>query len=142
MSAKRIRVKKERTLVVGQWIEVEVVDGVTKTTRYPDDQAMKKIIADTTEKKGRAVELVYRRFNFVNGIPPEYYWSTDDPESIRYGIMAVQRLRVSDWLLQIDAEKGGHLQGCEFIMPRPESRGGCECDACRRAAERIRLHGR
>ncbi len=142
MSAKRIKLKKARTLVVGQWIEVEVVDGVTKTTRHPDDQAMKKIIADTEERKGRAVELVYRRLNFVNGVPSDYHWATSDENVRRHGGLGVQRLRVSDWLRQIHREQGGHLQPSDYNMPRPESRGGCDCKACRTAAERIRLNGR
>jgi hypothetical protein len=121
---------------------VEVVDGVTKTTRHPDDQAMMKVIADTQEKQGRAVELVYRRLNFVNGVPYEYYWTTDDENQRRHGGLSVQRLRVSDWRELIALEKGGHLRGCGFYVPRPESRGGCDCKACRYAAERIRHLGR
>jgi hypothetical protein len=142
VSAKSIKIKKQRTLVVGQWIEVEVVEGVTKTTRHPDDQAMFKVISDTEKRKGRPGELVYRRLNIVNGVPPEYVWTTHEANDLRYGGVCVQRLRVDDWFTQMMSEKGGHVRYCEFYMPRAESRGGCDCQACRRAAERIRLHGR
>ena len=141
MSVRRIKVKKDRTQVVGQWFEIEVVDGVTKTTAYPANEEVEKKIAKKEEATGRPVELVYRRLNFINGVPPEYDWTTDDPQRLKFGFLGVQRLRVADWRVLIEAEAGGHLKASNFHMPRPESRGGCDCDACRSMAARIQTNG-
>jgi hypothetical protein len=99
-------------------------------------------IAQRTEQTGRDVELVYRRFNFVHGVPKEYRWATSDAQQIKYGGHAIQRLRQEDWRLLIAQEAGGHMLACEYLMPRPESSGGCECSACRAAARRIAEIGR
>ena len=137
MSAKRIKNKKDRTQVVGQWFEIEVVDGVTKTTAYPANEEVEKKIAKKEEATGRPVELVYRRLNFINGVPPEYEWTTEDPLRLKFGFMGIQRLRVADWRKHILSETGGHLQPSYFHMPRPEDRGGCDCQACREMAKRL-----
>jgi hypothetical protein len=137
MSAKRIKVKKDRTQVVGQWFEIEVVDGVTRTTAYPDNQEVEKMIAKKEEATGRPVELVYRRLNFIDGIPKEYAWTTGDPRRRQFGGMGIQRLRVEDWRQHICEEANGHLLPAGCAMPRPESRGGCDCTACRAMAARI-----
>jgi hypothetical protein len=121
---------------------VEVKSAVTITTRHPSDEFMHEFIALRTEQTGRAVDLVYRRFNFVHGVPAEYRWATDDPRQIRYGGHAIQRLRLQDWKNLIALEAGGHMQKCDTYMPRPEYAGGCECDACRQAAARIARTGR
>jgi hypothetical protein len=139
MSAKRIKLKKkkDRTLVVGQWFEIEVVAGVTRTTAYPSNEEVEKLIAEKEEATGRPVELVYRRLNIINGIPDEYKWTTDDPLKHKFGGLSVQRLRVADWRKHIIEEAGGHLMPSHFHMPRPEDRGGCDCQACREMAKRL-----
>jgi hypothetical protein len=144
MSAKRIKIrtKKERPLIVEQWIEVEVFGGKTKSTRYPNDDEVRKNIRKKEEEHGRPVDLVYRRFNFVHGIPPEYFWSTDNALLRQYGGHCIQRLRVSDWEELAAKEKGGHMRGCKYTMPRPDARGGCTCEACQAMARRIAECGR
>jgi hypothetical protein len=130
--------------VVGQWFEIEVVDGVTRTTAYPANEEVEKMIAEKEEATERPVELVYRRLNFINGIPDEYAWTSGDPLQRKFGGMGIQRLRVQDWrqlILKEAREAGGHLMPSEFHMPRPESRGGCDCHACRSMAERLQQHG-
>ena len=99
------------------------------------------MIAKKEEDTGRPVELVYRRLNFINGVPPEYDWTTSDPRKLQFGGMGVQRLRVADWRALIKLEDGGHLTPSDFAMPRPESRGSCDCEACRAMASRIQQHG-
>jgi hypothetical protein len=140
MSAKRIKLKKkkDRTQVVGQWFEIEVIDGVTKTTAYPANEEVEKRIAKKEEETGRPVELVYRRLNFINGIPDEYAWTTSDPLQRKFGGLGIQRLRVADWRQHILAETHGHLRASDFHMPRPEDRGGCDCRACRAMTERLK----
>jgi hypothetical protein len=139
MSAKRIKLKKkkDRTQVVGQWFEIEVVDGVTKTTAYPNNEEVEKMIARKQEETGRPVELVYRRLNFINGIPEEYKWVTEDHQVRKFGGLGIQRLRVADWREHILDETSGHVTPSKFHMPRPEDRGGCDCPACRSMACRL-----
>jgi hypothetical protein len=138
----KIRKDKKKPLIVEQWVEVEVKSGVTKTTRYPDDEFMLEFIALRTEQTGRDVDLVYRRFNFVHGVPKEYDWASRDPRQIKYGGHAIQRLRLQDWKDLLPLEAGGHMLRSNYIMPRPETSGGCDCSACRGATKRIAERGR
>jgi len=144
MSAKRIKIRKDKKkpLIVEQWVEVEMKAGVTKTTRYPDEEFLFEFIALRTEQTRRAVDLVYRRFNFVHGVPKEYLWATYDCRQIKYGGHGIQRLRLEDWKRLVAMEAGGHMLACEYVMPRPESSGGCDCNTCRAAARRIAGIGR
>jgi hypothetical protein len=144
MSARRIKIRKDKKkpLIVEQWVEVEFKSGVTTTTRYPSDEFMLEFIALRTEQTGRDVDLVYRRFNFVHGVPQEYLWASDDARQIKYGGHAIQRLRLRDWKSLIAQEAGGHMLACEYVMPRPETSGGCDCSTCRGAAKRIAERGR
>ncbi len=132
----------EKPSIVEQWVEVEVRNGATTTTRYPGDEEMLTMIAKKAEQTGRPVDLVYRRFNFVHGVPQDYGWTTTDPLKIKYGGHCIQRLRLEDWKWLIDAEGGGHMLGCSTYVPRPASSGGCECESCRRAERRIAVEGR
>jgi hypothetical protein len=132
--------KQDKIQIMDQWVEIEMVDGKTITTLYPSNEEL--------WEEGRAMipppTLVYRRLNFVDGVPPEYLWTTNDPVTIEFGGMATQRIRLETWLALIEKEKAsgtGHLQGCE-IMPRPEERGGCDCESCTRAKARIAAQGR
>ena len=83
-----------------------------------------------------APELVYRRFNFVNGIPEEYHWAADDPQKRQYGGAGIQRMTVDTWLETIEHEKNradGHLGPTPKgigNLPRPKERGGCDCEVC------------
>jgi hypothetical protein len=142
MRLRRNRQKQEKPSIVDQWIEVEVIAGITTTKRYPSDEDLSRLILKKGENEGRAVELVYRRLNFVHGVPEEYTWAAQTPEQIKYGGHAIQRLRTEDWLQLSCLEQNGHVQPFEFIMPRPETSGGCECPACLAATARIATTGR
>jgi hypothetical protein len=56
-------------------------------------------------------ELVYRRLNFVHGVPPAYDWTGADPEVRVRGGCGIQRMDVNTWLNVIE-------------------RGGCDCPVC------------
>jgi hypothetical protein len=132
--------KPDKIEILDQWVEIEVIDGKTITTLYPSNEEL------LDEKARMAVPptLVYRRLNFVDGVPPEYLWTTTDPVTVEFGGLATQRMRLDRWLELIETERAsgtGHLQGCE-IMPRPEERGDCECESCTRAKERIETEGK
>lgn len=121
--------KQKKIPVLDQWIEIEIQDGKTVTTLYPPN--------DELIKEGQAMlpapDMVYRRLHFVHGVPPEYYWTTDDSTAREMGGMGTQRMTVDTWLDVIEREKAsgtGHIGPCGGNLPRPEERGGCECAVC------------
>jgi hypothetical protein len=69
-------------------------------------------------------------------VPEEYAWTANglqvEAHVQDYGGAGIQRIRPKKWLEQIEKEKregGGHLLPCGN-MPRPEERGGCDCQVC------------
>jgi hypothetical protein len=59
-----------------------------------------------------APELVYRRLNFVDCVPIEYHWATNDAARRRNGGHGIQRMAVDTWLEVIEAEASlgnGHV---------------------------------
>jgi hypothetical protein len=78
-------------------------------------------------------ELVYRRLNFVHGVPPAYDWTGADPEVRVRGGCGIQRMDVNTWLNVIEREQAsgtGHIGPCGGNLPRPKERGGCDCPVC------------
>ncbi len=121
--------KLRKIAILEQWIEITVQDGQTKTQLFPSNE---KLI-----KAGQAMdpppEMVYRRMNFVNGIPPEYHWATENEDRRQRGAAGIQRMMIDTWLDVIDAEKAdpsGHIGPCGGNLPRPKERGGCDCEVC------------
>ena len=121
--------KQKKTPVLDQWIEIEIQDGKTVTELYPSNEQL--------IKEGQAMlpppDMVYRRLHFVDGVPREYYWTTDDPLARERGGMGIQRMTVDTWLDVIEREKAsgtGHIGPCGGNLPRPEERGGCDCETC------------
>ncbi len=121
--------KRKKTPILDQWIEIEIQDGKTVTTLYPPNEQL--------IKQGQGMlpppEMVYRRLHFVHGVPAEYNWTTDDPVTRERGGMGTQRMMVDTWLELIEREKAsgtGHVGPCGGNLPRPESRGGCDCEVC------------
>ncbi len=121
--------KQKKIVILDQWVEIEVLpNGKTFTALSPSNE----ILIQDGQKKWPPPEMVYRRMHFVNGVPPEYYWTTSN-ESIRAtGGMGIQRMTTDTWLELIEKEKelgAGHLLPCGNL-PRPEERGGCDCPTC------------
>ncbi len=120
--------KQSKIHTLEQWAEIAVEDGKTVTRLFPSNE---ELIED-----GKAMDpppdLIYRRLDFVNGVPPEYRWSTNDEEKWRFGGLGIQRMTVDTWLQAIEREKqdpGGHLTPVGNL-PRPQERGGCDCPVC------------
>jgi len=122
--------KKGRTIVtLEQWVEIRIRDGKTETTLYPSNEVM----LERKAKMDPPPNIVYRRLNFVDGVPPEYYWTTNDPRRREFGGHGIQRMAVDTWLETIaeEAQRGtGHVAPCSDLLPRPKERGGCNCPAC------------
>ena len=125
----RSKKKRKKIVYLDQWVEVEVSpSGKTVTTAYPSNEIL---IADG-QKKWPPPEFVYRRFNFVDGVPEEYAWATDDETTRELGGMGMQRMTVDTWLDLIEEEKElgtGHMLPT-LTLPRPEEHGGCDCKVC------------
>lgn len=121
--------KRKKITVLDQWVEVEIVDGKTITTLYPSNEELIKYGQEMLPPP----EMIYRRFHFVDGVPPEYDWTTGNAKTREIGGAGIQRMTVDTWLEVIEREKAsgtGHLGPCGGNLPRPEERGGCDCELC------------
>ena len=121
--------------IMDQWIEIEIVDGETTVSYYPSNEELweegKKMVPPPT--------MVYRRFHFVDAVPPEYAWTTSDPEAMEFGGLGIQRMSVHTWLRIIEQEKATGKPGkCGGNLPKPEVWGHCECKSCAANRERLR----
>lgn len=107
-----------------------MIDGVTTTRLYPSNE---KLIAHG-KRLDPPPTKVYRRLNFVDGIPAEYDWTgVTDETHRRLGGLALQRMSVAMWLriIEREAQSGtGHI-GPVVNLPHPDRE--CECEACTQA---------
>ena len=114
-----------------QWVEVRTAeDGTVTTELYPSNA---ELIEDGKEM-WPAPEIVYRRINFVEGVPPEYYWAIgeEDEQARQFGGCGIQRMTIDTWLDVIERESlrpDGHI-GPTGVgnLPRPD--GKCSCPVC------------
>lgn len=134
--------KRKKVQVLEQWIEVRIVDGQTVTTLYPSNQA----VLERGKRMWPAPDLVYRRFNFPDGVPSEYKWVGLTEERSRLGGSGVQRMTTDSWLELIQKETEETPPGAYQSsivrshvgptgvgnLPRPKDRGECECRVCER----------
>jgi hypothetical protein len=61
--------------VAEQWLEIRVTEGVTTTEFIPGNDELLEEIAKAVEQGDDEPEMVYRRMNFPDGVPPEYAWT-------------------------------------------------------------------
>ncbi len=127
------RSKNDRPIQLEQWIEIRVEGGKAVSTFYPPNNELEQI----RQKMDPKPELIYRRFNFVDGVPPEYYWVRGPSELLLYGGHWLQRVLPEEWLLLMAAElnRSGHAAPARYPQPRPEAWGPCPCPACTRERE-------
>jgi hypothetical protein len=122
--------KQRKIFILDQWVEVDIDEnGKTVTTLFPSNE---ELIKDG-HKMWPPPELVYRRFNLVKRVPPEYYWATPTPERRARGGAGIQRMSVNTWLETIEREKASgspHIGPCTKPLPRPKERGECDCPVC------------
>lgn len=121
--------KQKKIPVLDQWIEIEIQDGKTVTKLYPSNEELIK----EGQTMAPPPEMVCRRMHFVHGIPSEYHWANDNPLAREIGGMGTQRMTIETWLDVIEREKAngtGHVGPCGGNLPRPEERGGCDCEVC------------
>jgi hypothetical protein len=112
-----------------QWVEVRIEeDGRVTTTLYPSNE---ELIGDGQEM-WPPPELVYRRVNFPDGVPEEYFWATSDERARKMGCCGIQRMTIDTWLDVIELEStrtDGHIGPTPVPnLPRPD--GKCTCPVC------------
>ncbi|HSU29761.1 MAG TPA: hypothetical protein VLJ11_00885, partial [Bryobacteraceae bacterium] len=136
--------KKEPFGVVEQWLEVSITEGVTRTEYFPPNVELLDEIREALEKGEPEPQMVYRRMNFPDGVPPEYGWTNlhrkEQCETTQAGGWCarcqveerggcgIQRMTYETWLQVIEREKegpGGHA-GPTGVgnLPTPKERGG------------------
>lgn len=129
-----------KIVTLEQWVEVRVRNGKTVTRLYPSND----VLRERAEKMDPPPDMVYRRLDFADGVPIEYYWTTDDAARRRNGGHGIQRMSVKTWLETIAREERrdhGHVGPCAQPLPRPKSRGGCECEVCAGIREKLERDG-
>ena len=130
----------QKIVTLEQWVDVRVRDGETATTLYPPNE----VLRERAKKMDPPPTMVYRRLNFIDCVPVEYYWTTDDPMRRENGGHGIQRMSVDIWLETIELEESagnGHVGPCSQPLPRPKSRGGCECEVCSAIRARYESQG-
>ncbi|MBV9264654.1 MAG: hypothetical protein JO061_00650 [Acidobacteriaceae bacterium] len=115
---------------IDQWVEIRIEEGKTTTRLYPPND---QLIEEAKEMLPPP-DLVYRRLNFVDGVPPEYEWAIgkEDADVRERGGCGIQRMTADTWLQVIAREKlrdDGHI-GRTGVgnIPRPD--GKCDCPVC------------
>jgi hypothetical protein len=127
-----------------QWLEVTITDGLTTTTYIPTNEELLEEIEKAVDNGEAEPQMVYRRMNFPDGIPPEYAWTNEHrPEHCELtqtnqwcplcqvserGGHGIQRLTYPTWREVIEREKQtpGRHAGPTGVgnLPTPKERGG------------------
>lgn len=125
----KARRKQEKPVTHDQWIEIKSVNGITVSTFYPSNEEFEKERIDW----GREPSLIYRRLNFVHGVPKEYMWTNPtDPVKLRGGLFLL-RMSVKDWAEVMEIERKmdpRQVTPPAHPLPRPEAFGPCPCEQC------------
>jgi hypothetical protein len=131
---KRIKRKIEKPVTHQQWIEVIRVNGQTVSKFYPSNAEFEKERLDMDPPPS----LIYRRLNFVNGVPNEYMWTDPTPTVRIRGGHFLHRVLAEDWPYVMEQERlhgNIHVRPSPRPQPRPEAFGPCPCEACTRERE-------
>lgn len=88
-----------------QWITVEVRDGKTSTEIFPSNQ---EVLERIETEQPRPVR-VFRNFDFVYGVPPEYAWAARGAPGGKP--LRMQAMRLGEWKRALEREKtlDGHV---------------------------------
>lgn len=121
--------KNGRPITHDQWIEITVEDGITVSTFYPPNAEFEKLMCEMEPRP----DLLYRRLNFIHGVPREYNWVAPTPEFRLYGGLFLQRILPSDWpyiSFMENLKPGHHAISAPNPQPRPAAWGPCPCPQC------------
>ncbi len=121
--------KAKRFIRHEQWIEIEQREGKTVTIYYPPNQEFEELRL----KMDPPPDMIYRRLNFIHGVPLQYSWIDPSPDFQKYGGLFLQRVTVEEWpsILALEQRPGNqHVISARFPQPRPEVLGPCPCARC------------
>ncbi len=129
----RSKSQTKRPIQLEQWIEIMIEKNRTVSTYYPSNEEVAQILRKMNPKP----DLIYRRLNFVDGVPVEYNWTSPSPTFKQFGGMWVQRLLPQEWphLMKRERKSNGHALGARYPQPRPEAWGPCPCPECTKERE-------
>jgi len=121
--------KAKKPVTHEQWIDIRCVDGKLVCNFFPPNKEFELERQDMDPQP----DLIYRRLNFINGVPQEFNW-THPTDSVRlYGGHFLQRMKIKSWLKVMAAERfeGRNIPiCCDDPQPRPEAYGPCPCERC------------
>jgi hypothetical protein len=126
---KRTKKKLKKLVIHQQWIDITKKGDGQTSVFYPPNDEFTRMMEDMDPKP----DLIYRRLNFINGVPEQYTWTSPDARAEAYGGHALVRMKVEDWPLALKEER---LNGNKFAVPparqqpRPEQFGPCPCPRC------------
>lgn len=125
---RRIKKKKERPVTHDQWIEITRKNGEIITKCYPPNAEFERL----RQEMDPPPSLIYRRLNFVHGVPEEYSWCYPPIHMKQFGGHYLLRLTTEDWLDVMQRER---RDGNQRVLPsksqrRPAEFGPCPCDRC------------
>jgi hypothetical protein len=110
---RRIKKKKDRPVTHDQWVEITRKDGKTITTFYPPNAEFERRRLEMDPPPS----LIYRRLNFVHGVPKEYNWTNPTPSIQIWGGCLLHRMKVG---LALRHAKGTrHRQRTRRSLPEP-----------------------
>ena len=136
---RRIKKKKQRPITHDQWIEISRKNGQTICKFYPPNAEFERL----RKEMDPPPSLIYRRLNFVHGVPEEYSWAKPPIQMTQYGGHYLIRLTTEDWLVAMNKERheGNHRVVAANSQRRPAEFGPCPCDRCtaEREAEYAKL---
>jgi hypothetical protein len=121
--------KTKRFIRHEQWIEIEIREGKTVTSYYPPNDEFEELRL----KMDPPPDMIYRRLNFVHGVPLDYMWVNPTPDFQLYGGLFLQRITLEEWPSILAAEKQslhGMVIPARFPQPRPAVLGPCPCVRC------------
>jgi hypothetical protein len=139
---KKIKKRLKKKLVIHeQWIEVLKQGEEQTSTFYPPNDEFTRMLEDMDPQP----DLIYRRMNFICGVPKQYMWTEPSKNARLNGGHALHRMKAEEWPHVMEEER---LNGNKFVVPapeqqpRPEQFGPCPCARCteEREAEYQRKH--
>lgn len=127
---KKIKKKVLKPVTLEQWIEVRRKNGEYISMFFPPNRELEKIRQDMDPQPS----LVYRRINFVHGVPEDYNWTEPDAMLRQRGGFFLHRFKIEEWpvIMQLEARFGNHhALPANDPQERPEAFGPCPCERCK-----------
>jgi hypothetical protein len=110
--------KPRRPLPMSQWARVDVADGRTTTLVHPTNEQVARAMQEKAPD-----HPIWRFLEFTDGVPPEYYWTTEDPIKRSTKLWHYeQAMRLDTWRQVIARETNGHIGPYEDLEPKDKEK--------------------